>query len=541
MPPQGFRCDCTDNVRWHDASAERGHSNFQFVDEHYESQHTVRRIFSLARKLGFNSFCTESISPSSSLLQEEDECLRTRNCGFLRSEVTRISFFRTTLENAEQGIFASEEYLGYAVIKKDICNPTDNSQLYVYESVLPTYRDEKANNFLHCHRRYQVQYPFGTFSVVGSLYAQQNGLTFVCAHVALRSVLSLVLNEGDISYTEINHLAGISTSNGDTGLGKGMSDTQLEKVLQKKNIAYRKIIHEPAAPKYVNKPIFSFCILCEFLYALCSKIFLFISRKEKERIIDEGQCKQSIRRDYSRHLYGFIEANCPSLLLFQTQDSAHVVPVIGHTFNEDMWVPDADDYFSKKQYFSSERWLSTFLIHDDNYGPYLCLPKNYLDGKSVAIYGLGQDTKSLCFDGVEITALERLIWFANAIPFQKDVDWYDKFVTFAHNKMLVLRPVFIDRHSYLRQLQNIPDTITTRLVTNLPEVFWVVEVSFPELFSATRAKIGDVILICKNVRKDFSANIIPLFLRLPGFVYFEGEDQIIPFDCDCHVRQLKNY
>jgi len=197
ISPYGFRALCTGDIQWHDA--EVGHSNFQFVDQHYESQHTVRRIFSLARKLGFNSFCSEPILPDTDLLREENENLRARNCGFVTSEATRISFFTTNISKAEKGQISPKEYIGYAVIKKDTCNPADNSRLYVYESVLPSYRDETANNFLHCHRQYQVQYPFGTFSVTGSLYAQQNDLTFVCAHVALRSALSLVLDEGDVS------------------------------------------------------------------------------------------------------------------------------------------------------------------------------------------------------------------------------------------------------------------------------------------------------------------------------------------------------
>ena len=84
------------------------------------------------------------------------------------------------------------------------------------------------------------------------------------------------------------------------------------------------------------------------------------------------------------------------------------MPVIGHTFSEDMWVPDADNYFEKQKYYSSERWMSEFLIHDDNFGPYLCLPRNYLDDHDVTVYGLNKTREPLCFDKAELIALEQV-------------------------------------------------------------------------------------------------------------------------------------
>jgi len=50
----------------------------------------------------------------------------------------------------------------------------------------------------------------------------------------------------------------------------------------------------------------------------------------------------------------------------------HIIPVIGHTFNEDTWVaPATRDYFDGGlSYYPSENWLSTYVVHDDNFGPY---------------------------------------------------------------------------------------------------------------------------------------------------------------------------
>ena len=499
VPPQGFRTLCThDDIQWYDAVAtEGGYSNFQFVDDHYESEHTVRRIFSLARKLGFKSFCIETVLPDTEWLQEEDANLRLRNCGFKESKVERISFFGTDVTRAKRGLMSPKEYIGYVVVKKDICESAKNSPLYVYESVLPTCRDEKLT-FLHCCRQYQVQYRFGTFSVTGALYAQQNGLTFVCAHVALRSVLSLVLDNGDISYAEINKLAGISVSDGDIGLGKGMSPFQLEEVLRKKGVAFREIGNEPGKNK-------------------------------------------GLRQDYSRYLYGFTESNCPSLLTFKTKGPRHAMPVVGHTFNEDMWPPDADSYFiDKNEHYSSERWMGSFLTHDDNFGPYLCLPKKYLDDTPVMIYGLSMERDALGFDKAEFVASDWFNMFAKTVMSWPNADWYNRFVVYARHKMLVLRPVLVDKSTYLHHLPKSSSTTILERLESLPETFWVVEASFPELFSGTRAKVGDAVLSCR-LDENFSGKVDPILLCLPGLIYFHGDSEITPFGNDYHRPLLKNH
>jgi hypothetical protein len=48
-------------------------------------------------------------------------------------------------------------------------------------------------------------------------------------------------------------------------------------------------------------------------------------------------------------LYGSVESGYPALVVFDAGNGnqKHVIPIIGHTFNEDTWVPRADlAYFS---------------------------------------------------------------------------------------------------------------------------------------------------------------------------------------------------
>jgi hypothetical protein len=480
--PNGFRSVCGNSSQWFDTDRETGYSNFDFVDKHFQSSHTVRRIFSLARKLNFQSFLVETVDSTLSWLVADDVLLHRRNCGFTGSEVYRISFFSSKKnERVNQ-----EDFLGYAVVKKEYFS--QHTFLYVYESVLKLYRQEKQNNFLHCKRTYQVAYPFGTFNITGSLYAQQNAKTFVCAHVALRSVLSLLLPEGDISYSEINQLAGIDVSQYPLGENnRGLTPNHIDKVLKFKGIASRKLFYEPQ--HFPINPI----------------------------------------TEFSRSLYGYIESGCPSLLAFELTGSPirHIVPVLGHTFNEDTWVSDARyGYFGGEKFYSSEGWLSTYVIHDDNFGPYLCIPRNYLSVNNFRLlYGLHYNHEALCFDKTESVALERLKSFALANPKKENLSWFNRFVVFAKREQLVLRAIFVSQSQYVKLLQKygIEDWTIERLKRMLPETFWMVETSCSELFSATRAKFGEVLLTCENVDGNFNGVAKPLAIRLPGVIYFEEE------------------
>lgn len=470
LSPTGFRKNCGKINEWYDARKPI-HSNFNFIDRFFDSEHTVRRIFSLARKLDLCSFLVESIDSHNERIQEDDNLLRQCNCDFTNSQVWRVSFFASEKDHRP----ALDDFLGYAVIRKEFFKNRRHN-LFIYESILKPYRHELHNNFIHCKRTYKVAYPFGIFDITGVLYAQQNGLSFVCAHVALRSVLSLLLPEGDISYAEINQLAEITQYP-----VPGLRTHEITQILAKKNI---------------------------------------ISKEESPASLEKTK-----KVSFYSSLYGNIESGCPSLLAFNTTNSSHVVPVIGHTFNEDTWVSDARKfYFGLNEYYSSEGWLSTYIIHDDNFGPYLCIPRNFIEkGNFLHLWGLNQCKDALCFEKTELVALEILNSFIDLNPMLY-ISWYDRLVHFVKNKQIVLRSIFIRREQYIQFLQNywLEEYILDRF-KKLPEFFWMVEISCPELFSATRAKFGEILLSCNEVDINFAGTAKPLAFRLPGVVYFEGD------------------
>jgi len=337
-----FRSAKGSRVKWLDTRIEAGFSNFFFIDVDYQSNAVLRRIFSIARKFEYQSLLVEEITEGEcQLLLEENQAISLRSPDFQGSTVHRLTFWKCLPDKVPK----PSDFIGYAIFKSDRFAGSSQPNVYVFEAVLPPLRPESQNNFIHCQRSYLVQTIAGQFEVAGVLYAQQNDLTFVCAHVAMRTALACILPEGDITYARMNEFAGIDHQTRLVGNGLGLQPEDLEAILQGLKVPYEKIIHEP-------------------------KIGL------------------TLPTEFQRDLYGFIESGCPALVGFEQDDPnagpdgspRHIVPVIGHTFNEDGWVPDAQRaYFGNQlSYYSSESWLSAYVLHDDNFVPYYCLPRHFL-------------------------------------------------------------------------------------------------------------------------------------------------------------------
>lgn len=484
-----FRVAIGRRLDWLDTRIQSGFSNFLFIDRRYRSHPVLRRIFSLARLLQYQSLLIEEIVESdSALMGEENVALRLRRPDYERSVVHRLSFWRCLPDQTP----APGDFIGYAIFKSDHFTGHSAPEDHIYESVMPPVRLDAQNNFIHCRRSYDVQTCAGIQSVSGVLYAQQNDHTFVCAHVALRTALACLLPEGDISYARMNGLVGVDHQSRKVGQGAGgLSPDDLQKILSGLGVHHEKIVHEPS-------------------HGL------------------------DLPTEFQRDLYGYIESGCPALVGFELDDPnpgpngspRHIVPIIGHTFNEDAWVPDAQRaYFGNQlRYFSSESWLSSYVLHDDNFGPYYCLPRHFLKKDNFRItLGMLRQPAQFSAGDAEATAFAFLYALARQNP-TVGQDWYDRFTVFARQGLLVLRTVLISRTGYLQHLRDMRSwegvpleaASITRLENLLPEHFWMIEASAQELFTASRRKFGELLLSCtKPMPRPLSLDLL-LAARLPG-------------------------
>ncbi len=489
----GFRLAKSSRIGWFPTDGT--FSNFEFVDTRFGSHPIIRRILSLARKLDYRGLLLEQIDEAGcELLAEENAALARRLPTYLRSDVFRLCFFSGS-EEAAPGSF-----LGYAVVKQDQIG--NHLERHVYEAVFIPPRQRRENNFIHCLRTYEVATCLGRFSARGVLYAQQNDATFVCAHVALRTLLATILPEGDVTYSQVNALAGVDHGDPVRRVGRGsqgLGPDQIEAVLRGLGFNPQFNHHEPGHGIPMPAEV-----------------------------------------EFQRLLYGYLESNIPVLLGFELapdpqtgNSSRHIIPVFGHSFNEDLWVPEAErHYFAHNRgYFPSESWLSTYVCHDDNFGPYVCLPRHYLPRDSFRLLvGLFPSGVNLPPDEAEAVALDFVTRATEAGLFP-GIPWLDRLTAFCRANLIVLRTLCVDRETYLGHLRGLRDrerfdlepNLVNRMAGHLPRQLWMVEVSAPELFPASRRKFGEVLVAVTPQGPAGLPQVVGA--RLPGAVFLvQGVD-----------------
>jgi len=445
-------------------------SGFKFVESRFGRINSVRRCFSLARSLGLETVTLEEIPHKGIIADENEEILGFFN-DYTCAGLVRLGFWRKHFTN-ERRIqnLSGESLIGYAIIKHDIVESIGYDNWHVFEAVFEKYPHE--HNCIPAPVVYKVSIGQKRYSKRGVIYCQQNTLNKACAHVALRSLLSRHLPEKDISYRKINDLAGITPASGRMP-GDGFAAEDIRKVLTGLGLGFRDIDY---------------------------------TQDEKLRKT----------HPYQKFLYAGIESGAGSLLGFHftgpnvsyKSPPCHIIPFFGHTFNKDTWVPDADlSYFNiggGVGYVPSENWTSSFIGHDDNFGPNFCVPRLYV-GPEQADYVVELLNDGAQYSGVHAEAVTLSFIYSlqtNLFSSKLDNEWLKRLVEFIEIKRIVLRAIFISKSTYLKQLKstadwdgNVEDADLVGLLDKfLPDKLWAVEVSLPQLFPANERKIGEILL-----------------------------------------------
>lgn len=245
---------------------------------------------------------------------------------------------------------------------------------------------------------------------------------------------------------------------------------------------------------------------------------------------------------YQKIVYSGIESGSGALLAFsmagpRAGSVGHIVPVFGHTFNEDTWAPNAEgDYFRigrKIRYIPSEAWLSSFLAHDDNFGSNLCIPKDFIHRKRaefvVALRPRGFEYPGFIAEIVASDFFYSMLPQLNTLPNR----WMRRLRDCVADQKLILRTIPSTKADYLKHLQTMedwqdqkesPQTVTD-IACMLPERLWVVEVGIPDVFSTNKRKPGELLL--DATRSYDGKDIYSFFIlaRLPGvYAFFERLD-----------------
>jgi hypothetical protein len=492
----------------------------------------LHRLFSRARQLGVITVVIEKLDEAGELAEETAE-MKARDGEFQSAEHWRVCFL------AEQ-----EALLGYAILR---LNRWQSKRVgCVYESVMT--RLDRGHNYVRNDPTWNVRCGEGLYEIAGHLFAEQNNLTNVCAHAALRTVCCNGSAGENLSYAAINQLLEVDHSSkrvGEYAAGEkltvaGVSLADIKKVLEKQNIGCR--LHYYGHPGLMGA---------------------------------EADGLPEAPYSFQRALYAGMESVYPALLIFGRADSepvegdngkpkvgllpssfAHVLPVFGHTFNQDTWVPAAETTWFRpnehffSHYLPSDLWLSAFIGHDDSLGSNFCLPKHYLqpllilenDGRQQTSNGAiavlqtfpekaDRDpilAERLALRDINFTFIQGK-WMASALSgFHKAMEWIDR-INHArdarHHDSLILRPLLVSGRNYMQHLSLLRGWDTNEAITSeakqtaagieMDAFYWMIEFSVLELFPANLRKLGEVLVRAEDGIADMMATKL---MRLPGLL-----------------------
>lgn len=233
-----------------------------------------------------------------------------------------------------------------------------------------------------------------------------------------------------------------------------------------------------------------------------------------------------------RVVYHYVESRLPVLLGIPTKNGGHALVVIGHTFDPDEWWPDAEQGYYKLQhsggcYHCSTTWVCEFIVNDDNFGPYMTIPKDYLRvvASEAHLLVVVPIPKEVNFKGedAEIYAHASLsdIFFRDAqktFPLSSNsMKWSKLFWRAYDNEKIVLRTLLMKseriKKDYLEG--DYPSQFKSLIKkTKLPSLVWLTEFSLPHLFSQHRKLLGQ--FITDSTTTPLFGEPADLIVRLPG-------------------------
>ena len=452
------------------------YSCFDLIADQFGGNTAIRRCFSLARSFNAVSVLIEDISPAGIVDDENSEILQLHP-DYCFAGLKRVSFWRKRIATAKGIPHCNDnDLIGYALLKRDIVPGLAMDAWHVFEAVIRKY--EHAHNCVPSPGKYHVGILDKAFGIRGVLYCQQNALNKACAHVALRSLLSRLVPQGDVSYRELNEIA-TKVARKKHNPADGLNVKMMQAILRAHGIGYADLDYDAVA-----------------------------------------QTDPDIRKDvpYQKYLYAGIESGCGGLLGFsmagpKAVDGRHIIPFYGHTFNKDTWAPDANkSYFnigSNVGYIPSEMWTSSFIGHDDNFGPNFCIPRLYVNPEQ-AQYVVELKKGDAQYGGIIAEAQALQFMYSLHPKLTGKNRWTQRLKHYSHPSVqeVVLRAICVERDDYLKHLSEMQcwegeseaSHLAPALSGLLPELLWVVEISIPHLFPANERKLGEIVLNASQVR-----------------------------------------
>lgn len=361
---------------------------------------------------------------------------------------------------------------------------------YVYEALirLPG-KKAGAEQLLNNHISIvgDLRITLGDFEhvVSGSYFCQQNGVTSICGHCAVRMLIR-TLTSSPVSVQMLNQLWDYDPHT------RSISTSQVAAALR----------HFGMTP---------------VLYDLTQK---------------------SVGADAGWDIPALLaDSASATLLVLGGKSVDHIVPLLGHTVNSDEWHPigatlhrHGEDTAS-----SSSLWTDHLVIHDDLLGPYYCLskagllharPANLEPKLVITVLPLNVLVSPSQAENFARQILCNLINKLKPLDMAKG-RWWQHLVDGRERR--VFRTTLITRDAYLASLPDAEDEdwIKAQLAASLPDRMWMSEISVPNLFLANRAKLGEILISPNAFPDDDPEKILEAMVgfRLPSVIGWSEADE----------------
>lgn len=513
---------------------------FSLIERHWKcsgnDNSPLHRLATLARKQGAKALVIDDASDLPCVAFEIG-ALDESYGGGGAAEAYRFSFLSEIPEGEDIGTVGEGALIGLCIL---INYRAPGSEAFctsfVFEAFFatPSLEDGQPllNNFINCEAAFTVDVRGRAFTIRGLYYAQQNGITSVCAHACIRMATRTMFPARRSPSTQE-----IDKQVGDASSADGMRVEQIADAL-----AY----FTGADIAQVN---------CDGLQAGEYASIL-------TAVADSGDIALLVFKTGPKGEFGEVEEASD-----QGPQANHVVVVFGYSRNSDEWHPQAMPEYSgapSARHSPASAWADHFIIHDDNFGPYLTLSSRALeaDPSVEADHIIVVRRLKTNFDAHVAEAASAIIltqatqFFADDAP---DNRWLNYLLRYA--KPFVTRPVLLTRDEYSAHLSSavahdgstVGAQILEKVVNQLPEILWMVEFTVPDLYTGNHSKLGEVLLDANLANAEtfseerFTGIRVPsrFMLARPGVgedaLGFEGrtQRQVVDFPLTSHIGQFE--
>src|ERR1051325_6230414 len=408
----------------------RSFSAFQYIEEQFpvatgRDGISFRRLFSQARNRDARTLIVEQIEAVGAVADENAEIAAMFPTHEPR-DLLRYTFWNEVVRKQDLDHLNSERFIGYAILKPDCVKETRHDKWHVFESVF----QKPRHTFIPCAKTFNVRAANSRLEIRGMLYCEQNGLNKACAQVAIRTLAASGANEEPF-FSAIN---------------KCSADYHMKHpdMFEENEFSPRAGLHPPQIAEALRK----------FGYA-CDDIDY-----EQEDDADKKALP------FHRYLYAGLESGAGALVGFKygrTRKGGlkHIMPVFGHTFGQDAWVPRSEAaYFhvGEAKYIPSDAWLGSFVCHDDRFGSNYCFPRFYIDKKTVsyvsALIPPSAKHSSLIAEAYGIQSLNTLAKLLKRRSHKNTNPWTRRLLAFRSDNQVVLRALPITPADYIEHLKS---------------------------------------------------------------------------------------